>query len=191
LDDVFCQAMDKDSQRLDAIDDELEVGFDQTFERKWRRLELASHAIMALFVLAALLGLFGRGPLSHRTHMSANGRLSLDYEPLVRWGTSTQVTVHLSTPDVRPAADEGAFQKIWVSVNNAVVEPLGLQQVIPQPDATKAIDGGTMYEFAVPPGQDDALVRFVLKPSAVGLVHADVGDDSGANSLSWSQLVLP
>jgi hypothetical protein len=63
--------------------------------------------------------------------------------------------------------------------------------VIPQPDATKAIDGGTMYEFAVPPGQDDALVRFVLKPSAVGLVHADVGDDSGANSLSWSQLVLP
>src|SRR3569833_3388571 len=160
--------MDNDSQRLDAIDDELEVGFDQTFERKWRRLELASHAIMALFVLAALLGLFGRGPLSHRTQMSANGRLSLDYEPLVRWGTSTQVTVHLSTPDVRPATGEGAFQKIWVSVNNAVVEPLGLQLLIPQLYATNAIVGCTMYEFSVPPGQDDALVRCVLILAAGG-----------------------
>jgi hypothetical protein len=89
------------------------------------------------------------------------------------------------------SADEGAFQKIWLSVNNAVVEPLGLQQVIPQPDATKAVNGGAMYEFVVPPDQDDALVRFVLKPSAVGLVHADVGDGSGTNSLSWSQLILP
>jgi hypothetical protein len=179
------------SQRLNAVDDELEIGFDQTFERKWRRLELASHAAMGLFVVAALLGLFGRGPLSHRTHMTANGRLALDFEPVARWGTSTQITVHLSAPEVRSSVDEGAFQTISVSVNNAIVEPLGLQQIIPRPNATKAVSGGALYEFAIPRGQDSALVRFVLKPSAVGLIRADIGDGPEGNSLSWSQWILP
>jgi len=187
-------SMDDATRRLDTIDEELEVGFDQKFEKKWRRLEIGSQGVMVLIVLAALAGLFGRGPFSHRTHRTSDGRLAVDFEPLARWGTTTQVTVHLSSPITSSAAPrgEGATVQARVFVSNEIVEPLGLQQVIPQPNATEAIGGGAVYDFAIPPGQDSALVRFVLKPSTVGLVTAEVREgDAGSESLSWTQMVLP
>jgi hypothetical protein len=181
--------MDDTTRRLDAVDDELEIGFDQKFETKWRRLEIASQGVMALFVLAALVGLFGRGPFSHRTHKTADGRLAVDFEPLARWGTTTQVTVHLSAPLDGTQKGEGVALLARVFLSNEIVEPLGLQQVIPQPNATEAIGGGAVYDFS---GQDSAMVRFVLKPSAVGLVSAEVRQGApGRESLTWSQLVLP
>ena len=183
--------MDDTTRRLDAIDNELEIGFDQKFERKWRTLEIASQGVMLLIVLAALVGLFGRGPLSHRTHMTSDGRLAVDFEPLARWGTTTQVTVHLSSPKDGTAGEGGAVQA-RVFVSNEIVEPLGLQQVIPQPNATEANGGGVVYDFAIPPGRDGGLVRFVLKPSTVGLVTAEVREGTASGeSLSWTQLVLP
>lgn len=178
------------SHRLDTVDDELEIGFDQRFEKRWRRLEVASHGIMLLFALAALVGLFGKGPLSHRTHQTADGRLAVDFEPLARWGTSTQVTVHLSGPP--SDSNSGAATPARLFVDNALVEPLGLQQVIPQPMSTKALRGGAVYEFDIPPGQGSAAVRFILKPATVGLVTGEVrqgGPDGEA--LSWRELVLP
>lgn len=183
--------MDDITHRLDAIDDELEIGFDQEFEKKWRGLEIASQGLMVLFVLAALVGLFGRGPFSHRTHKSADGRLAVDFEPLTRWGTTTQVTVHLSAPaDGTQSGEDGVQARLLVS--NEFVEPLGLQQVIPQPNATEAIGGGAIYNFAIPPGQDSGMVRFVLKPSTIGLVNAEVREvGPGGASLSWTQWVLP
>jgi len=39
-------SMDDTTRRLDAIDNELEIGFDQKFERKWRTLEIASQGVM-------------------------------------------------------------------------------------------------------------------------------------------------
>jgi hypothetical protein len=34
--------VDNATHRLDAIDDELEIGFDQKFEKKWRKLEIGA-----------------------------------------------------------------------------------------------------------------------------------------------------
>jgi hypothetical protein len=181
--------MDNATHRLDAIDDELEIGFDQKFEKKWRKLEIGSHAVMVLFVLAALVGVFGRGPFSHRTHKTSDGRLAIDFEPLARWGTTTQLTVHLSSPK-GGTADQPSAVQARVFVSNEIVEPLGLQQVVPQPNATEAIGGGAVYNFAIPPGRNSAMVRFVLKPSTVGLVTAEVREVDG-ESLFWTQMVLP
>jgi hypothetical protein len=182
--------MDNSPRRLDAIDDELEIGFDERFEKRWHRLEIGSHVLMALFVLAALGGFFGRGPFSHRTEKTADGRLAVDFEPLARWGTDTQVTVHLSAPG--RLAGPGAAVAAHLFVSSAVIEPLGLQRVIPTPNETESIGGGAIYDFTIPPGEDTAFVRFVLRPSTVGLVTAEVrtGGPDG-EPLSWKQLVLP
>jgi hypothetical protein len=183
--------MDHNTHTLDAVDDELEIGFDQKFERKWRRLELASQVVMGLFVLAALAGLFGRGPFSHRTYRTADGRLALDFEPVVRAGTTTQITVHFFTPEGSKPTGEGAADPARLFVSSTVMEPLGLQRVIPQPDGAKAVAGGAVYQFAIPATADSAAVRFMLKPSGIGLVSAEVSDISRGRSLAWRQLVLP
>jgi hypothetical protein len=55
---------------------------------------------------------------------------------------------------------------------------------------TEAIGGGAVYNFAIPPGRNSAMVRFVLKPSTVGLVTAEVREVDG-ESLFRTQMVLP
>ena len=115
--------------------------------------------------------------------------LAIDFEPLARWGTTTQLTVHLSSPK-GGTADQFSAVQARVFVSNEIVEPLGLQQVVPQPNATEAIGGGAVYNFAIPPGRNSAMVRFLLKPSTVGLVTAEVREVDG-ESLFWTQMVLP
>lgn len=172
------------------VNDEFEVDYDAGFETKWRRIELFSHAFMLLFVLAALGGLFGRGPLSHRTQSTPDGRLAVDFEPLTRWGTTNQVTLHLSAPmgDSDTSRAGAAADRVSVFVSSAL-EPLGLQQVLPQPNSTEAIRGGVAYAFDIAPGKETALVRFVLKPSVVGPVRVEARQ--GGETLSWMQVVLP
>jgi hypothetical protein len=180
--------MDQQAQRLDTIDEELELGFDQSFENTWRKLELTTHALLLLFVIAALGGAFGRGPLDHRSQANSDGTLSIDYEPVVRYGTTTQITVHVAGSEqgnseiARPAA------RLFIS--NTLIEPLGLQQVIPQPNETTASSAGAIYRFEVPPNKAGALVRMVIKPSSVGPVQAKIGNEDG-ESVSFTQLALP
>ena len=45
----------------DAVNDELEVGFDERFEHRWVWAERAGRVVMVLFVGAALFGLLGHG----------------------------------------------------------------------------------------------------------------------------------
>ena len=58
-------------QGADPVNDEFEVGFDASFEAGWHRVSVASQCVMAAFVIAAALGIFGRGPFSHRSVASA------------------------------------------------------------------------------------------------------------------------
>jgi len=163
------------------VNDELEVGYDSAFERKWRTIELVSHGLMAAIVIAALAGLFGRGPLSHRTHWTPDHRFGVDFEPLARYGTTTQVTLHLSSPDPDVPVD--------VFVSSALIEPMGLQSIFPRPLDREAIGGGITYRFMIPAGQDSGLARFVLKPATVGPVQIEL--HQGDASLSFRQWVLP
>jgi hypothetical protein len=145
--------------------------------------------VMALFVLAALVGLFG----------GVRSATALTKRPTAawRWTLSLGALGHHHPGDgspkrrmMEPKRAKAVLARVFVS--NEIVEPLGLQQVIPQPNATEAIGGGAVYYFAIPPGQDSAMVRFVLKPSAVGLVSAEVRQGApGGESLTWIQLVLP
>jgi hypothetical protein len=172
------------------VNNELEVGYDEAFETRWRHLELASHVGMAVIVAAALAGLFGQGPLSHRTHQTEDGRLAVDFEPITRYGTSTQITLHLFSdrPSVRAqrSAPPGTAHVI---LNSALIEPMGLQQVIPSPVGSEAVVGGIELVFNVPHDETRAAVRFVVKPNHVGPVRLEVSQAD--EDLAWTQVVLP
>jgi hypothetical protein len=165
-----------------AVDDELEVGFDRDFEARWARAQIISHVVMIVIVIAALIGLLGRGPLSHRTLWTPDGRLGVNFEPLARFGTSTRVTLHLSAPGGNPA-------QARVILSSSIVEPMGLQQIIPAPVGAEAAGRELAYTFDIAPGKDSGLVRFVFKPATVGPVQLYV--KAGVDSISFTQWVLP
>ncbi len=166
----------------DRVNDELEVGFDERFERRFHWAEVAGRAFLILFVALALSGLLGRGPFSHQVVRAPGGGASVDYEPLARYDTPTQVTLHL-----RPAPGQ---QASTLSIGTDFVEPMGLQTVQPTPLASATDQGGITMTFATRPGHGDTLVRLQLKPSVVGPVRLRATVDDAA-PLTWTQVVLP
>ncbi len=166
----------------DTVNDEFEVGFNQTFESHWYRAEQVGRVIMVLFVLAAGLGLMGRGPFSHASVQSTGGALAVDYEPVARHGTTTTISVHIRKP-------QDAGHTIELRVNQQIIEPMGFQRAIPLANSSSVSDGGMRLTFNEPANQSDVLVRFEVMPNAVGFIPLRVSD--GTDSINWSVLVVP
>ena len=170
-------------QGADLVNDELEVGFDETFERRWHRAEQVGRVLMLLFVAAGLAGVLGQGPYSHRTNWSADSALAVDFEPVARSQTGTQVTFRFSNQT------DSAARQLFISTR--LVEPMGLKQIVPQPIDTQAVEGGLLLKLAVPPGTQHAMVRLMLQPSGtVGVEHFEARLD-GHSTLQWTQTIVP
>lgn len=170
-------------QGADRINKELEVGFDQTFEKRWSRVERGGCVFLGLFVAAGLAGLYGRGPYSHRSRTMPESGLTVDFEPITRSQCDTQVTFHLDNPTGLP--------ELKLFLDTRFVEPMGLSKFLPQPVRTDAVGGGLLLTIAVPPGTRDAELRIMLQlDSTIGPEHlvARLGDHA---PLHWTQYVIP
>ena len=165
----------------DTVNDELEVGYDAGFERWWVRAEIAGRVVMAGVVAAGLAGLLGRGPFSHRTTATASGAIGVDYEPVARYGTETQVTLHVDTSRLPPGP-------MTVHLTTVLVEPMGLHEILPQPAAEQPEHDGVAVTIPHD-GEQDSYVRLFLKPSTVGRKHLTATIEG--ETIAWSQLVLP
>ena len=169
-------------QGADRVNDEIEVGFNQRFERGWVQAERIGRVVMLILAAAGLAGLLGRGPFSHRTRGTDASALAVDYEPVARSLTSTQVTFHVANPG--PDGTVGLF------IGSNTVEPMGLQRIEPQPLETQAVPDGLRLTLAIPPGTHDALIRMMLQPASPG-PHQLIAQLDGHEALRWTQFVMP
>ena len=163
-----------------TVNDELEVGFDDKFEYDWWRLERVGRVGMCLVVAAAIAGALGAGPLDHG-RVGRLGDGAVDYQPLARYATGTQLTLHLP-----PAVRDG--EQI-VTISSSFVEPFGLQTIDPQPIRQRSEQGRLELTFAVRGGGTDNYVRLHGKPVQVGVIPLAV--DMPGRSLRCRIFVLP
>lgn len=181
----------------DAVNGELEVGYNEQFESRWHAAQVVGLVGMVLFLGACAAGLLGRGVFSHRTVVSADGSLHVDFEPVAREGTGTQVTFHVSNMQ-----DKAVPVVIYVSSHAA--EPLGLDHTLPPPQSAIVGDRGIRFRFMIEGHQADSKIRFATMPTAFGFASVrawrvadpDLADNQGsmpdpAATVEWSQLILP
>ncbi len=142
------------------VNDEVAVGEDLEFQRKWWRFERVVWIVFLLVLLCDVAGLFGRGPLAHAR--ASNPAMQLRYERFARFGTPSVLEVKF---------DPSAFQdgKYTLFVSESIVDELGAQRVIPSPQTTMIGNGGLTYTFPALPGK--AAVQFALEPAKIGDVH--------------------
>ena len=169
-------------QGADRVNGEFEVGFDERFENRWVWAERAGRVFMVLFVAAGLVGLLGRGPLSHRTSTVPGADLAVDYEPITRVQTDTQITLHVR--------NDGDSPMMKILVSTQLVEPMGLQRILPQPAAEATEGNGMALTFEVPPGTKDGHIRFIVQPAGIGPVPL-TAQVTGHPAVHWTQLALP
>ncbi|RZK84641.1 MAG: hypothetical protein EOO66_23330, partial [Methylobacterium sp.] len=155
--------------------DELDQGFYPAFERKWRIGAWTMRALMAAIIVATMVGLLGGGPVSLLTLKVKNGPVTVEYAPIVRFGTPTGLVIDA---DVAEGQSE-----VVVTLQKSLVEKYGLQSVIPQPKEWRTGTAGDVeLVLAVQPGAKRAVVRLGGMPAGAGPMGmwARLGGEDGA-----------
>ena len=163
------------------INDEVAVGEDLEFQRRWWKFEKATWIVFSLLLLLTLLGAFGRGPLSHaRAHSPA---LDVRYERVERTGTPAMLEVDFAPEIVQTG-------KLHLFISQSMVKELGAQRVIPAPETSALGNGGVTYTFpaTIPP----ATVMIELQPSGPGVFRFQIADpDTSTAPIERRVVVMP
>jgi hypothetical protein len=160
------------------VNDEIAVGSDLAFQRKWWRFERAVWALFVLIVVLDVAGAFGRGPIADAALRAPDGSFLVKYERIERFRTPSIMSVLFS-----PAAIHDGKARIWLS--EKYVDPLGNQRIIPQPLTSVPERGGILYTFDVGERQlgtqlQDPTIQFALEPGKAGVFKLQIGDVDGA-----------
>jgi hypothetical protein len=141
------------------VNNELAVGSDLEFQKRWWRFEKFIWVLFTLIVVLNLLGGFGRGWLAKARMSAEDGSLTLTYERIARFSSPSRLQVELGPGTIRDGKIE-----LWVS--DSLVKALGNQRVIPEPVSSQVGTGGILYTFAA--AGVPASVEFSLEPSSLG-----------------------
>ena len=161
------------------INDEVAVGEDLGFQRKWWKFETFMWWVIAFILMLNFAGFLGRGPMAHA--MLSNDAMIVKYEGVERTGTPSILEVQF-----QPATlGEG---RVKLHVSQSVVNELGAQRIIPSPLDTAVGRGGLTYTFTTEeaPGS----VQFALQPSKPGIFHFTL-EVPGSAPLSARVVVMP
>ncbi len=163
------------------INNEVAVGEDLDFQRKWWRFENAAWIFFTLIIVLDLAGLFGRGPIAKAERRTADGTMDVKYERIERTDSPSIMTIAFG-----PSAIQDG--KIQLYISNSLVKSLGTQRVIPAPRDTVIGDGGLTYTF--PATKPPATVDLALQPSGPGIYDFTV-NVVGAQPVHAKIVVVP
>jgi hypothetical protein len=163
------------------VNDEIAVGEDLEFQRKWWRFENAAWVFFTLIIVLDLAGLFGRGPIAKAERHAADGTIDVKYERIERTSSPSIFTIQFG----RSAIHDG---KIKLYVSNSFVKELGAQRVIPAPQETLVGDGGLTYTFLA--SRPPATVDLALEPAGPGYFPFTIGV-AGAQPVRAKIFVVP
>lgn len=161
------------------INDEVAVGEDLDFQRKWWKFESFMWWLILLVLLLNFAGVFGRGPVAHAT--IANDAMLVKYERVERTGTPSILEVQF-----QPTVLGREHVKLYVS--QSVVDELGAQRVIPSPSDTAVGRGGLTYSFSA--DEAPGAVQFALQPSRPGIFYFTL-QVPGSSAISARVVVMP
>ncbi|MBV9083458.1 MAG: hypothetical protein JOZ62_12325 [Acidobacteriaceae bacterium] len=78
---------------VSKVNDEIAVGSDLDFQRKWWRWERLVWIFFTALIIADVAGCFGRGPLAKARTRTSDGVMDISYERIERFGTPSILTI--------------------------------------------------------------------------------------------------
>lgn len=161
---------------------ELEIDEDIKLESANWLVQRIAWVLMALVVVAVLLGFTGNGGLTginKRTAGSQATGIEVEYDRYLRREAPTEIKVILFAT-ASEAAKELQFSKDFY-------DRIQVEQVVPEPTEVTTDDSGITYKFA---GTATVMpITFYLQPKYMGTQAIRV--QAGERSVSFSQFVYP
>ena len=157
------------------------------FQREWRA-QRVGWGVLAVLVVAALLGVFGRGPLAHAG--AGEGPLSMKFDRFLRHGAPSDLEIEVAAG----SADAEGRVRLWF--DRRYLEKVRVEKVIPEPEWMEAAAERVTYVFRASSPKDPIHVVLELNPDRIGLQRgraAVMGGAGGAGGapLDFEQLVFP
>lgn len=161
--------------------EQLQIDQDLAFQRhEWRAQRVGWWGLTA-FVLAAALGVFGKGPLSHAQAGIPGTPLWVDYDRFVRVGSGTRIVVN------GQAATHAASDSVFVlRMNRQYFDGIRIEQLSPQPISMTVGAEDVDLHFAGAAAGTPVTVVLDVEPLRAGRSHARFDTARGAH-VSFTQ----
>jgi hypothetical protein len=153
----------------------MEVETDLKFQRRVWRAQRIGWLVIGAAILAALLGLFGTGPLSRAS--TDGGGLRVEYDRFAR--REQPMRLRLVLPESKLDAQ--------VSLARDYLEGLRVEQVVPEPKEVEVVGRWLVYHFS---GPGPLAVTFDVQPIAFGRL-AGLAEISPGEGVSFQQFIYP
>ncbi|GBD16097.1 hypothetical protein HRbin26_00992 [bacterium HR26] len=162
---------------------ELEIEEDLDFQRRMWRVQQIGWALLVLVVVAALLGLFGKGPLSRAVAGGTGVSFTVEYERFGRYKAPMRMTVHIG-PGV---AQQGQI-RLWLA--REYLDAVQIQQIVPEPVDVLSQEDGTTYVIQVADSSAPTTVTFDVLAERFGLQVVQIRLGEG-QPVRFRQLIYP
>ena len=137
--------------------------------------------MMALFILAGLLGLLGSGWLGHTTIATADRSLQLEYDRFLRLHTPATVQIRAVPPTAR---------ELQLRIGREYLEGLQITQMVPEPDRVVIEPENYSYYFLISSSDRPVEIALAIEPNRAGWLDGSISLAS-ERGLQLQQLVYP
>ena len=166
-------------KRIGSID----IDQDIQFQKNSWKVQRVGWAMMLLIAAAAILGVFGGGPVS-KAHAGDANLLRIDYARFVRLESPEKVTFN-----VGPAAQRvDALVELWI--DQEWLEEHDVKAIVPEPSETRVAAGRVIYRFDTESTGFPLRIEFDLETKGMGRMNGKAGI-SGSNPVVFNQLAYP
>lgn len=160
----------------------LELDQDEGAIRRAWQFERVGWVVIAVAIAGGLAGALGDGPLSSASVVSADRRVGVRFERVVRYNAP-------STMEVRLAPDGVGDTIVTVSLDTAYLRVVDVIRVTPEPVRIRASPDRVEYHMLRPDPARPMTITFAIQGGAPGRHRARLGTTS--SSVEFDQLVLP
>lgn len=134
---------------------------DLEFERRSWRVQKIGRGLLLLFVLAALAGLFGSGPMERATVVDASGQLQVEYPRFARRLSEWQIVL-----EVGPKLARSGQIEVWL--DRSVTERFKSNGVLPEPSEMAIQGDRVVARFRWEDGARPSRLVWLVQPREAG-----------------------
>jgi hypothetical protein len=149
-------------------DGRLQIDRDMRFQRQSWQIQRICWVLMALFLVAGSIGLFGSGWLAHTQLATADRSLQLEYDRFIRLHAPARLQIRAVSPTARD---------LQIRISREYLEQFQIAQILPEPERTSAEPESYLYQFLTS-SSDRVASALPNRPVAISI-------DMQADRLGW------
>jgi hypothetical protein len=162
---------------------DLEIAEDLKFEKRQWTVERIGLLVMVAFIVAAILGAFGKGVFSKKIIEAADNSLSMEFDRFARLDAQTDLKLQVAN---KGSADPEL--RLWL--DREYMSGFEVKEIYPEPERMDLNAGRTTFVYRVSKQDGPLLIHLILEPNEVGFFDGLAGLEGG-DPISFRQFVYP